>query len=174
MGKRAKMSLKATVALACFCFGFVTFFFTWIANELPDAVYFRGFGQEKNKKHHYFFTSNLFSPVSLTRPPLRSHLSGERCPELSHDRCVLCRSELHNLPLFKVTDCCIPYSTPQCLFLQDKAHILPRSNTTLSRTLYQRIAGKDYTEENWRAAAGYSEIMVCEYDDAPVFFFPVK
>lgn len=148
-GKKGQNVTKSSSSFGMFLF-WLCYFFLYL-NLLMSCqmrFIFRGFGKEKNKNHHYFFTSNLFSPVSLTRPPLRSHLPGERCPDLSHDRCVLCRSELHNLPLFKVTDCCIPYSTPQCFFLQDKAHILPRSNTILSHTLYQRIAGKDYKEEN--------------------------
>lgn len=61
---------------------------------------------------HSLFTTPLsecHSHLSLThRLPL--HLPGERCPSFSHDRSVPRRFELHILPLFKVTDCCMPNS----------------------------------------------------------------
>lgn len=84
------------------------------------------------------------SPTAPSRLPL--HLPRERCPHFSHDRSVPCRFELHILPLFKVTDCCMPNSPlkhfPMTLShsLQHKAHTHTheshRSNTILSYKLH--------------------------------------
>lgn len=100
----------------CWCY-----FFFYFNVLMSCQIQFSGFWHRHIQKlSHYSFISTVFSLLPLsgiltclaTTAPLGVPvcLPGDRCPDFSHDRSVPCRFEEHILPLFKVTDCCIPNS----------------------------------------------------------------
>lgn len=116
------MSLKARAASVYS--GFVTPFFLDFNVQMSCQMQFSEFWHRQMQKASHCFFIGAVSSLLLSLFQLHPHLSrnqkaplgvpdclpGERCPDFSHDRSAPCRSEVHSLPLFKVTDCRTPNS----------------------------------------------------------------